>query len=503
MRRTPLSMALAAVVLATAPLAACSSTKAEAGRSTTSTGPTTTVTVPTTKGPTDNGFPTDWVPPVLKWTDCEVGERTECTRMEVPLDWSDPSGAKVELALARQRATGSRVGALLSNPGGPGGSGLELLSYDSFSSTVNRHFDVVSWDPRGVGGSTPATCGDGVAPFLTNDPDPDTPDEQAALESAAKAVADSCAAESKALFEHIGTPDVARDLEAIRRALGNEPLNYLGFSYGTQIGQQYAEFFPGNIRTMVLDGVVDPSLGYTEFLLSQTKAFDDAFNRAAADCATVGTKQCGVPDLGAAYDRVRARVELQPLPAGDQEVGPAELATAATYVAYLPDGWRDLGPALAAALKGDGFELLNLANSYYDNGGYPTYAGVTCTDTPPPKGAEEYRKFAAQAELISPRFGGAVANELLVCAYWPVAPTGTPAPAQVVGAPPVLVVGNTGDPATPYSNAVAVSKQLPGAVLLTVDLGGHTAYGSNTCATAAVDKYLMTTTTPAPGTVCR
>ena len=182
MRRTPLSLALAAVVLATALLAACSSTKAEAGRSTTSTGPTTTVTVPTTKGPTDNGFPTDWVPPVLKWTDCEVGERTECTRVEVPLDWSDPSGPKVELALARQRATGSRVGALLSNPGGPGGSGLELLSYDSFSSTVNRHFDVVSWDPRGVGGSTPATCGDGVAPFLTNDPDPDNPDEQAALE---------------------------------------------------------------------------------------------------------------------------------------------------------------------------------------------------------------------------------------------------------------------------------------------------------------------------------
>jgi pimeloyl-ACP methyl ester carboxylesterase len=503
MRRTPLTLALAAVVLTAAPLAACSSTEDAAPRTTTTTRPTTTVTVPTTAGPTANGFPADWVAPELRWTDCEVGDRTECTRMEVPLDWSAPAGPKVELALARQRATGERVGTLLSNPGGPGGSGLELLSYGSFTRKVYQQFDVVSWDPRGVGGSTPATCGDGIAPFLTNDPDPDNPDEQAAIERAAKAVADSCAADALTLFEHIGTPDVARDLEAIRRALGNEPLNYLGFSYGTQIGQQYAEFFPGNIRTMVLDGVVDPSLGYTEFLLGQTKAFDDAFNRAAADCARAGAKECGVPDLGAAYDRVRARVELETLPAGDQRVGPSELATAATYVAYLSDGWRDLGPALAAALKGDGTALLDLANSYYDNEGYPTYAGVTCTDTPPPKGAEEYRKFADRAELVSPRFGGAVANELLPCAFWPVAPTGTPGPAQVVGAPPVLVVGNTGDPATPYSNAVAVSRQLPGAVLLTVEAGGHTAYGSNACATRTVDAYLVATTLPAPGAVCR
>jgi len=503
MRRTSLTLALTVVVLAAAPLAACSSGKDSARRSTTTTRPTTTVTVPTTQGPADNGFPADWVPPVLAWTDCEVGSRTECTRMEVPLDWSDPAGPKVELAMARQRATGSRIGSLLSNPGGPGGSGLELLSYDAFSRNLYRQFDVVSWDPRGVGGSTPATCGDAVAPFLTNDPDPDNPEEQSAIEQAAQAVAAACAADSAALLAHIGTPDVARDLEAVRRATGNEPLNYLGFSYGTQIGQQYAEFFPGNIRTMVLDGVVDPSLGYAEFLLGQTKAFDDAFNRTAAECADAGAKACGVADLAAAYDRVRARVELEPLPAGEEQVGPGELATAATYVAYLTEGWRDLGPALAAALKGDGTALLDLANSYYDNEGYPTYAGVTCTDSPPPKGAAAYREFTAQAEQVSPRFGGAVASELLPCAFWPVAPTGTPGPAQVVGAPPVLVVGNTGDPATPYSNAVAVSQQLPGAVLLTVDMGGHTAYGSNSCATRAVDAYLVATTLPAPGTVCR
>jgi pimeloyl-ACP methyl ester carboxylesterase len=147
-----------------------------------------------TDWPTPNGFPADWVPPVLKWTDCDVGTNTECTRLEVPLDWADPSGPKIELALARQRATGNRVGTLLSNPGGPGGSGLELLSYNAFSRTVNRHFDVVSWDPRGVGGSTAATCGDGIAPFLTNDPDPDNPQYDGISGSAALDTAERAAA---------------------------------------------------------------------------------------------------------------------------------------------------------------------------------------------------------------------------------------------------------------------------------------------------------------------
>jgi len=391
---------------------------------------------------------------------------------------------------------------LLSNPGGPGGSGLELLTYDAFSPTLTESLDIVSWDPRGVGQSTRAKCGGGIGPFLANDPDPDTPQESVAIEAAAKAVAEGCAKESGDLLAHIGTDDVARDLEAIRRALGNEPLNFLGFSYGTQIGQKYAEFFPKNIRTMTLDGVVDPRLGYTEFLLGQAKAFDDAFNRSANECADAGVSKCGARDLAASYDRVRARVELSPLPAGRSKVGPAELATAATYVAYLEDGWAELGPALAAAEKGRGAKLKELADSYYDLAGYPTYAAVTCVDTPPPKGSAEYKKFAEAALGVSARFGGAVANELLPCAFWTVPPKGTPGPVNAAGAPPILVVGNTGDPATPYSNAVTVARDLPGAVLLTADIGGHTAYGTNSCVTSAVDSYFVSKELPKAGTRC-
>ncbi|MFM7069957.1 MAG: alpha/beta hydrolase [Actinomycetes bacterium] len=464
--------------------------------------PTTTVTVPTTPERTPNGFPANWTPPALQWRSCDVGERTECATLRVPLDWSKPAGSTVDVAVARQRATGERIGVLTTNPGGPGGSGLEFLSYDSFSTRITEHFDVVSWDPRGVGASTRASCGGGIDDFLALDPDPDTPAERTAIESAAQAVANDCAATSLPLLQHIGTADAARDLEALRLALGNEPLNYVGFSYGTQLGQQYAQFFPSRIRTMVLDGVVDPSLSYTEFLLGQVRAFDASFSRAVQQCRQAGVRRCGVVDMNAAYDSVRARVELLPLPAGKRTVGPAELATAATYVAYLPDGWRDLGPALAEAVRGDGTALWELANSYYDLAGYPTYAGVTCADSNPPRGVADYRKFADAARVVSPRFGGSVANELLPCAFWPVPPASAPA-GSFAGVPPVLVVGNTGDPATPYDNAVRVARRLPGGVLLTAQIDGHTAYGSDRCVTRAVDGYLLDRTLPAPGTTCR
>lgn len=296
--------------------------------------------------------------------------------------------------------------------------------------------------------------------------------------------------------------DAAFDLEAIRRALGDEPLNYVGFSYGTQIGQTYAERFPTRIRTMVLDGVVDLSLSYTEFLIGQALAFEAAFDANAEACARAGVSDCGVRDLAASFDRVKARAEQRPLPAGNQELGPSEVVVAATYVQYLEDGWTELGPALAEAEDGDGTELQRLANRYYDLSGYSAYAAVVCTDNPPPAGPEAYRAFADEARRVAPRFGGAVANELLPCATWPAGPTTAPAPAVAEGAPPILVVGNTGDPATPYAGAVAVADQLASGILLTVETDGHTAYGSNRCATEVVDRYLIDLDVPEDGTVC-
>ena len=307
--------------------------------------------------PSTAGLPARWRPAPLRWASCEDDPNDpdlSCATLVVPLDWSRPDGATIELAVARRTAAGpadERIGTIVANPGGPGGSGVELVEDDPFSPGIARRFDRVGWDPRGVGDSTPVTCGtDTVTRFVAADPDPDSPAEQAELERLARAVSDDCATHDAELLAHIGTRDVVRDLEALRLALDDGPIDYVGFSYGTQIGQMYADAFPAGIRTMVLDGVVDPSKGFTEFLMGQIDGFDAAFDAAAARCSA-RSRACGVEDLTAAYDRVRDRVERAPLRTdAHTPIGPAELATAAIYTGYLTDGWRQLGPALASAL---------------------------------------------------------------------------------------------------------------------------------------------------------
>lgn len=470
---------------------------------------TTTTTTSTPAGPSDGptGMPKGWRPGPLDWHPCRSGGRLGCATLEVPLDWSDPTGQAIELALARIPASGrsdQRLGTVVTNPGGPGGSGVGFLASSPFDAEIGRRFDQVSWDPRGVGRSTAVTCGRSTAPaFLEADPDPDTPEEQAHLDQLAAAVSADCASSDATLLAHVSTVDVARDLEAIRLALDDGPLNYVGFSYGTQIGQVYAHMFPGQIRTMVLDGVVDTALSFTQFLMGQIDGFDASFARNVAACSAAGAAECGVGDLGVAYDRLHAEVEAAPVPAGPgRSLGPADLAVAATYVAYSGDGWRRLGPALRAGLAGDGSALVALADDYHDLGGYGIYAGVVCTDSPTPATPAAWQQFADAARARSPRFGGTVANELLPCATWPVKATGTPAAITAPGAPPIVVVGNTGDPATPVANAKAVASRLGSAVLVTADISGHTAYGSDLCVTDIVDRYLTDRVVPPGATTC-
>ncbi len=437
-----------------------------------------------------------WTPEKLNWSSCREVPAGQCATLSVPLDWDDPGGVTIDLAIGRRAATGERLGAVVLNPGGPGGSGLELLRSNLLSSAVSEHYDSVSWDPRGVGKSTAVECGGAVPAMLSLDPDPDTDEEQRALDRAAQAVSAECAEGSPELLAHVSTTEVARDLEAIRVALGDEQLNYVGFSYGTHIGQLYAQRYPTKIRTMVLDGVVDPSEGFEEFLLGQTKAFDASFERNARECAKAGARRCGVKDLGGSYDKLHKRVEKKPLGSGDTQVGPAELATAAIMSAYWADGWTRLGPALSRALDGRPSELRQLADTYTDMAGYAAYAAVVCTDTPPPRGVGAYERFADRLRQVSPRLGGAIANELLPCATWPVQATGEAQPVTAEGAPPILVVGNTGDPATPYSNAVDVAATLSSGVLVTANMAGHTAYGSDRCVTKVVDRYLVDLVVP-------
>ena len=442
-----------------------------------------------------------WKAPALDWSTCKGERGFQCATLTVPLDWNDVTGPTVDLALGLEAATGDRIGALVTNPGGPGGSGLDFLFSEPFGESLTSRFDIVSWDPRGVGRSTAFDCEQHVDDFLANDPDPDTPSEQTALDEAAQLVAGDCAAASPGLAAHAGTDSVARDLEAIRMALGEPQLTYMGFSYGTLIGLRYLALFPRSVRAVVLDGVVDPTQGFVEWLTDQTRAIDASIGRAFAAC-TAETK-CPVGDLAATYDEVQRKVEDTPLPAGTgRRLGPAELETGAVMASYEPSLWKDLADALADAAGGDGRGMYDLAQQYYDFGGYAAYAAVECLDSPHPNGSAEFRAFADGLRALSPRIGGSVANELLPCAYWATPPDPIVGPVTGEGAPPVLVLGNRGDAATPYASSVKVADMLVDGHLVSNDGEGHTSYGRTACVDDAVDDYLIDLTVPAADPDC-
>lgn len=436
-----------------------------------------------------------FVPSPIDWAPCDDDRTADCGNLDVPLDWGQPDGTKIQLAVARRPATGDRIGVLFTNPGGPGGSGVDLALGSPFSPPISNRFDIVGWDPRGVGQSTRIECGDTVDDFLGVDSSPDTPDEQTELDQAAKAVADECQNEDGDLIAHVGTDNVARDLEALRISLGEPKLTYLGFSYGTSIGLRYLALFPTNVRAMVLDGVVDPTLDLEGWLTQQARAFDDSMNRAFAACGNV--EPCPVPDLAEAYDELAAKVEELPIPAGrGRQLGPSALATAAILVSYDPGAWKLLPPAIADALDGDGAAMYELAESYYDLSGFTAYASVACTDAAHPVGAEAYAAFADRLREVSPRFGESVANELLPCAFWQAPVAQITGVVRGEGSPPILVLGNRGDAATPYANSVKVAEMLADGHLVSNDDEGHTAFGRSNCVDNAVEDYLIDVAVP-------
>lgn len=452
-----------------------------------------------------SGFPADWVAPELDWTDCEPGDSApyECATLEVPLDWAEPDGAQIDLVVIRAEASGQRVGTLLTNPGGPGASGVDFLQGNPLGEELNSHFDVVSWDPRGVGASQSLDCDGSVGDLYAADPTPDDEAESAARSAAARRISADCARAGGVMLEHMHTEESARDMEAIRQALGGEELTYIGFSYGTHLGQEYAELFGDRVRAMVLDGVVDPALGFEEFLIGQARAFEASLQRQQQSCETAGAAACGVADLVSAYDEVLERAEQ----AESEDTvldgpTPAEVALAATYGQYLTNGWESLGAALGAALDGDPDPIETLASSYVSLVDYGPYAAVVCTDSEHPVGDADYERFTRAATKESPRFGASIASEMLPCASWVVPPRDTAEGLTATGAPPILVVGNTGDPATPLENAEAVAATLRSGVLLVVDREGHVAHGNDDCATRLIDAYLVHLDVPEPGTRC-
>ena len=488
------SVRLALIALATtiASLAGACSPGLDTGAPTRPTAPPPTA-YPTPEDDPLGGF----TPEPPDWEDCGV---LECAAVQVPLDWDDLDGAKLELAIARRPAEGDPRGSVLVNPGGPGGSGIELLDYvflaDPFDG-LRDHFDIVGWDPRGTNGSEAVDCDAPVDDFRALDPSPDDAKEADELVDAATEIAQDCERAASDRLAHISTDDTVKDMEAIRRALGDEQLSFYGFSYGTALGAFYAEQFPDRVRAIVLDGVVDPGADLETYLTAQARGFDralDAMFEACGDACPDG----GVAEL---YDRLADRVERSPIGSGSDTLGPAELATAAISATYSPDGGPAFADALQQADDGDPTALLSLAAQYYSTD-YTPYLAIECVDQAHPMGDAEWAAFVERLEGISPRLGGSIGNELLPCANWPVAPVEPRPFPSAGGSNPILVIGNTGDAATPFSQAEAMAEGLDNAVLVTHEGTGHTSYG-NPCVDEISAAYLTDLTLPDDDTICR
>jgi pimeloyl-ACP methyl ester carboxylesterase len=450
----------------------------------------------------------------LAWQACEPG--FECATLPVPLVEGDPDQGTVELALTRRPATGpeARVGSLVVNPGGPGASAVEYLqaAWEQIPEPVRERFDLVAFDPRGVGRSEPVRCATTAEldSYFHLDPEPDDTAELSALEAGTEQLVAGCAERSGDLLPHVSTADAARDLDRVRAAVGDERLTYLGYSYGTSLGAAYLERFPTNVRAMVLDGGIDPTLTWDQLLEGQSSGFDRALEAFLADCQQTrcAFRQAVGGDLGQAFDALAARVERQPLRGdGERTVGPGEFSLGVGAALYSrANGWPALAAGLAQAQNGDGSTLLALSDSYLDRGpdGYANVSeanlAVNCLDRPWPEDTESYLRLAERVGRDSPRFGPAIALSGLACADWPVEPVAEPHRIVAEGAPPVVVIGTTGDPATPYAWSKALAEQLASGVLLTYRGDGHTVYraGAPACLVEPVNDYLITGKAPEP-----
>lgn len=426
--------------------------------------------------------------------------------MRVPLDYSNPTGKTIELSLNElpARKPDQRIGPLLLNPGGPGGSGLEFVAGGvDLPATILDRFDIVGFDPRGVGASTGLPCGDDTVPaFRRVDSTPDTPEEQSELDAAAQAVVNDCEQNAADLLPHVGTDDVVRDMDSIRQALGEQRINFLGLSYGTLLGLRYAQLFPGRVRAIAIDGVVDPNQDFEAFLRQQTIAFDKQIGT-ILDACPAGGRNCPPGGAAEAYDELAKRVESQPIAGSNgKSLGPSELATAALIPAYEPEAVTILYRAITSALGGDPSGMLQLADAYEQSAKYTLYAAVECIDSPHPVGSQAYQAFAHELEGLSPRFGGAIANELVTCAFWPAPVQSVVGPVTAPDASPILVVGTTHDSATPYQQAVDVAATLAHGRLLTFDGESHTSFGRSTCVATAEAAYFVDLTLPPDGTIC-
>ncbi|MFJ7236837.1 alpha/beta hydrolase [Streptomyces olivaceus] len=463
-----------------------------------------------------SGVPEALASQALDWGHCKgtadspaPGDDWQCATLKAPLDWSDPDGETIGLALIRAKATGDdRIGSLLFNFGGPGGSGVSMMpSYADTVSSLHKRYDLVSWDPRGVAASEGVRCrsDEAMADAESVDSTPDTPaEEQAYLKDAAD-FGKGCQKAAGKLMAHVSTTDTARDMDLMRHVLGDERMHYFGISYGTELGGVYAHLFPEHVGRVILDAVVDPTADTMGHAENQARGFQRALDDYLESTGQGSRK---IADL-------LERLDAEPLPTSSPDRGLTQTLalTGIVLPLYSESGWPSLTSALEAAEQGDGSELLALADGYNerdDSGRYGTTTHsqrlISCLDDKQRPTLEETKKLLPKFEEVSPVFGAFLGWDTAGwCHDWPVAGQHETPEVSAPGADPILVVGNTGDPATPYEGARRMADELGEdvGVVLTWKGEGHGAYGSGSdCVDSAVDTYLLKGTVPEDGKVC-
>ncbi|GGF49675.1 proteinase [Marmoricola endophyticus] len=452
------------------------------------------------------------------WKAC--GSGNQCATVTVPLDYAAPDAKTIRLALVKVPASGKKIGSLVVNPGGPGGSGLDYASAGSaaWPEPLLQHYDLIGFDPRGVGKSTPLRCMDTAETdrYVGTDPDPDTPAEQQTFTALTKGFGDDCLEESGDLARHVSTSEVVKDLDVIRAVLDEPNLDYFGASYGTTIGAQYANEFPTHVGRMVLDGAISQDLTNEDLNLGQAGGFETALRAYVKDCVAGG--DCVLGDsVEAGTTRVRDlihSVEDKPLPTAlnGRKLEAGNALYGVFFPLYVQQYWPLLTQALTQALNGDGTGLLTLSdqytgrgqNSYKDNS-TQVLPAVNCLDDDSGVPVSKVPDYFGEFRKASPTFGEVFAYSLAGCDAWPIKPVQGQqlGPVTAKGAPPIVVVGTTRDPATPYRWAVSLSKELESGVLVSRDGDGHTGFNrGNSCVDDTVEGYLLDGKVPEDGVRC-
>ncbi|MFI0504888.1 alpha/beta hydrolase [Streptomyces albogriseolus] len=448
--------------------------------------------------------------------------RWECATLKAPLDWDDPDGDTIGLALIRVRSSGpesERIGSLIFNFGGPGGSGVTTLpAFGREYATLRTRYDLVSFDPRGVGRSAPVTCEDDqeLDQHFQQDGTPDDSAERTELLDSTKEFNAACEDNSGRILPHVRTTDAARDLDLMRQVLGDDRLYYFGISYGTELGGVYAHLFPGTVGRAVFDAVVDPARNPQQASLGQARGFQRALDNYAEDCVSQ-VEECPVGDsVQDVKDRIAKLLrdlDRRPIPG----VFPRRLTetTATSGIAqalYSKDFWAFLTDGLEQAYDGDGTILMALADSMNgrgENGEYsnlvPANVAINCADAEPRYTPADVERLLPEFRKASPLFGDFMAWGMITCTDWAVPGAADHPDVSAPGAAPILVIGTTGDPATPYEGARSMARALGEGVgvELTYNGEGHGAYHSeDRCVRNAVHGYLLDGEVPEAGTVC-